>query len=754
MLFFTLAIPEANAQVAAKVRVLDYDTQTPIPGVNVISRQPFNLIESRPFFVFNTDLTGTFELNRGWFDRDTFAFYKNGYLSLKITMGEIRRKGYRVFLQKSIRDQHEQKDGILMPGLLAGAGSDPEILISEELERFPAASLGEYFRSGMQVYAPAKLPGGGEPRLLGLSQVYQELDGYRLIPTGNAGGESRQNPGLAPWHFEKVDAWIGPQGVRRGSEAIGGAILLSGPKLDIARDSKSESSGKLGMGYEEGFDRAWAGFRFLHKRKNLALMTSVYGVQSQQFRSGKEKLRAADWKNLQIWQKASIFGKRYLNHHFSGFISAIPQLSNAAAYGMQDGGIPVYSQNDFQDQTHSFLGYTLEVKESNDLFDRAELKLSYQDSRRQQAIIREDSPAFRELFRERQQAADVNLNFYKLAGNRSFFSYGLGINQDRGRGEAYIFSDTAGFGVQTLPGLADGGAVLTRSFGWIQHRLSLSPHLSSEQGLRFDHQSTRVKYENVENLEYLPNEYIKGSNALAWDARLLYRIDRKFKTSLGFASGYRFANSRELGLVYSSTPGRAIAPNELMQPEYNSVVDVHVDYTLKDLQIRAKTYFNALRKGLGLAPDTWLGQDSLWLDGVLSRVYSLRNQGKANIYGARLHLRWDPLPGLRAEARLGGSYGREAGSGEVLDWLPPVFGRIGLMYRKSGFQTDLAWRFAGSKEGRNSWNALDLRLMYAFGRGLLLQIQVENVLNEEYALFGAAIPEIGRNLGASLVLRW
>jgi hemoglobin/transferrin/lactoferrin receptor protein len=255
-------------------------------------------------------------------------------------------------------------------------------------------------------------------------------------------------------------------------------------------------------------------------------------------------------------------------------------------------------------------------------------------------------------------------------------------------------------------------------------------------------------------------------------------VERRWKTwrlQAVLSSAFRAPNIDDVGKVFDSRAGASIIlPNENLRAERALNAEVGVGRQQGAWAWSVQAYCSWLRGLVQVAPSQWLGQDSIWVDGVLTQVAANRNVGLARIYGLYAQGQYTAASGwgLRASATYTKGQQRSDAS-RPLGHIPPLLAqveatgawkRLGLRWR--GFVQYQGWKrwdelanddedrptFAVAGRGYPAWFTLNARLEKPLGRQLTAVLGLDNLLDTHYRTFASGVNGMGRS--ASLTLRW
>jgi hemoglobin/transferrin/lactoferrin receptor protein len=223
-----------------------------------------------------------------------------------------------------------------------------------------------------------------------------------------------------------------------------------------------------------------------------------------------------------------------------------------------------------------------------------------------------------------------------------------------------------------------------------------------------------------------------------------------------------------MGKVFDSQRGSVVVPNADLNPEKSYNIDLNISRDVADkLHWENVLWATALRDAVVADRFQVNGQDSIYYDGVKSRVLALQNKRSASLWGFSSMLQADLTASWSAYASVACTRGRISDGGP-LDHIPPVYGRAGARWRTTRAHAEGYILFNGKKKledynlegednlqyapanGMPAWYTLNIRGGYNIGTNLTLQAGVDNILDIQYRTFASGINGPGRNIWLTL----
>ncbi len=254
--------------------------------------------------------------------------------------------------------------------------------------------------------------------------------------------------------------------------------------------------------------------------------------------------------------------------------------------------------------------------------------------------------------------------------------------------------------------------------------------------------------------------------ALVGNLGIAYRIDPGIRLFLNGNSGFRAPNVDDVskfGMVESLV---FEIPSKILSPEKSRSFEAGIKVNKKIFSGSLTAYQTTLLDLIERMPVMYLGMDTI----ENRKVYQKQNVSKSKLHG----LEADGEIKLSSQFSVLGNvtytYGENISKNEPMRRIPPVFGKIVLLYQPStGFWFRIDYHSAGKQnrlaEGdlsdarisvrlRNgvmpSWDIVNIYSGYAYNKFLSLSCSIQNIFNEPYRMYASGVDGYGRSLFVSL----
>lgn len=725
-----------------------------------------------------------------------------GYEVVEIGLAQLNGEPVMIYLShkpvvmdpaviSAIRDESDPKD---LPNRIE--------VIDRKLIAFrnpqTAASM---LRQSGSVFVQQSQMGGGSPNLRGFeaNKVLLVVDGIRMNNAIYRGGHLQNVITLDPNMLERSEVLFGPSSVMYGSDALGGVMAFYSKTPQFGSNGEPELEVNAMSRFSSANDERTGHLNFNIGFDKVALLTSLTGSTFGDLRSGNlrhkdyadfgrrefyssrvgdmDTMIANDDPNLQI-------GSGYTQYDFMQKVYWLPspkhshqlnfQYSTSSDVPRYDrltqfiGDTLQYADWHYGPQNRMLISYMLNLFTANKIFDSGRLILAYQGIE-ESRITRRFGEEYSKDRYEDVSVYSANLDFSKAAGEKHKLNYGL----------EYAFNDVQSNANQTsvLDGsqlaldtrYPDGGSTMSQASAYLLHRWRISPKLILTEGVRFTAISLSAEFIDKSFYSFLPDEISQNNAAASGSIGIVYRPDSLTRLALQGATGFRAPNVDDLGKIFDSSPGNVIVPNADVVPEYTYNGELTLSRNFGGrFDLRATGWYTLYRNALVVRNGEVNGADSIMYDGVLSRVQTMTNAGRAFVAGVDASMRFLIDKHWSMVSTLTWTRGRDVSSDVPLDHIPPAFGKTSFSWNKKKVRTEVYAVYNGWKriedfspngednqqfatvDGIPSWWTLNFRMAWAFTQKFKLQLALANIFNRHYRYFASGISAPGRNFVATL----
>jgi hemoglobin/transferrin/lactoferrin receptor protein len=781
--------------MAQNIQVIDKSTLQPLEQVTVTNE--------KNNFSATTNNKGTVDVTC-CANNDTLTFRALGYATLNISVNDLEKTKFKVYLSSQIfsvdevvisssRFEEKKRD---VPQQI-------EVIKKRDIEFANTQTTADLLANTGNVFVQKSQGGGGSPVLRGFeaSRVLIVVDGMRMNNAIYRAGHLQNILRVDQNMLEKAEVIFGPGSVIYGSDALGGVMHLQTRNPRLSNDGKLFVQSNIFSRYASANNEKTGHADINFGLKKVGFLTSFNYSDFDDLRQGnvRNPLLGNQWDrnfyaeringkdstivnhnpNIQkqsgyfqydimqkILIKPSERWKHVFNFQFSntGYINRYDRLSEMANGNLR------FAEWYYGPEKRLMASYMLEWKGNNKAFDLVRIVPAVQkiqESRYSRSFGRKNL---------RSQIEDVmlyslNADFSKKAGKHEI-RYGI-------EGAFNDVNSTATFTDVTTDSVfaantryPDGGNKYFNVAAFITNNWEINEKLILSAGLRFSYVGLRSEFIDTSFYKFKAGEVSQNNAAPSGSLGLVYSPGMDWRLALSASTGFRSPNVDDLGKVFDSAPGILIVPNTNIKPEYTYNVDLNISKVFWNrLYVEAVGWFTYYQNALAVRPFQINGQDSLEYDGRLSQVVANQNMNKATLGGTSFNVRFDANDYISFSQSFNYTFGRIIDTVYVpLDHIPPAFGRTSITFTAKRLRSEFFAMYNGWKKlkhysasgednlqyatanGMPSWFTLNFRASVQIIKQVQLQAGIENILDHRYRTFASGISGAGRNVFVTLRL--
>lgn len=793
----------ANAQT---VTIRDYLTRDPLESVTLMSENP------QAFATTNTK--GQTEL-AAFQDADSIIIRHVRYEELILSFHQLESMNFLVELKETnialeevtISSNRWEQVKIKTPNRIEA------INMKEAAFQNPQTTADLLGMSGYAFIQKSQL-GGGSPMLRGMAtnRVLLVIDGVRMNTAIFRAGNLQNVISLDANAIERSEILFGPGSVMYGSDAIGGVMSFNTLEPEFAdADQKSPHvTGNAMTRFSSANKELTAHLDLNIGLKKFAFITSCTYSDYGDLRSGSRGgvpyfyrphyVMTIDDKDYMVPNNDSTLqvGSKYNQVNLMQKVRYRPAKNWDIEYGFHFSETSKFNRYDrlyimqtsgpyknklrfaewyYGPQKWQMHRLGVAFSKNTALFDKLSFVSAYQlfeESRYDREFM------FRELRMQKENvdAVSINLDLDKKISEPLAVAYGLEAVHNTIHSVASLTHVVTGKVDSTVTRYPDGST--WQSYGaYMSAKYTPHPEWMFSSGLRYNHFFIDAVFDTT----FFPFPFTSAkmrNGSFSGSLGVVFTPIQSWQLYLNGATGFRAPNIDDMGKVFESVPGYLVVPNPNLRPEQVFNAEIGTVKTFGSfVKIDATAYYTWLvdamvRKNFELNGDTtfrYLGNKS--------RIQAVQNVTKIQVYGlqAGIDLFYRGF-GLRSNISF--QNGREQ-SPDSLVYYPlrhaaPTFGSTHLTFEHLKFKADfyvvynakmdfenlalterINTSYARDENGRAyaaKWHTLNFKAAYYPTRFITLTLGIENIADKMYRPYASGINAPGRNLIASLRVKF
>ena len=713
----------------------------------------------------------------------------------------------------------EKKDTInagLMEEIVVSANKIPEnkntiaqqvqVIDNQKIREVQAANTADLLSAAGNIFVQKSQMGGGSPVIRGFeaNRILLVVDGIRMNNIIYRGGHLQNVITVDNNALNRVEVLYGPSSNIYGSDALGGVIALytKQPLFSAVGKNKSQQVSAFSRyssannGFTSHVDlntgnKKWANyfgityndFSDLRSGKNKnPFYEGSYGVRNYYVEriNGKDSLVANSNKYIQkfsgysqvdVIEKIAFKQNERTTHSLnlqystSSDVPRYDRLIDPSGTGLK------WAEWYYGPQKRLLTAYDLNIQNKNATVNSIHFGINYQDIEESRITRKFNTPG-RQSRIERVQIAGLNLNMSSVFRNQ-VFSYGLESQFNKLRSTAHLNNLETGEVAALDTRYPDGDNSLFNTALYLSHSIKLGNKFSLKDGFRLGWNDLQSTF-NYTTFFNFPFKEVKQTNFVySGSLGAVYLPTNSSKLSFLLSSGYRAPNVDDLSKVFESSAGTLIVPNNNLKPEKTLSYELgYQQWCFGKLMLENTIYYTHFFDAIVTDGFTYLGQDSIFYNGTMSKVLANQNQSRAYVYGFQSQLKAILCKNLSLTGGMNYTYGRIiTDSVETpLDHIPPFMANASVDYQWRKMIINLSVQYNGKKklkdyllngedneqyataDGMPAWICANFRATYPVSKLLKLTAGIDNILDTQYRTFASGINAPGRNFYVSLRL--
>ena len=728
-------------------------------------------------------------------ESDMLIFQHPGYTELIIAYSEI--KGETVRLNERIIRIDEivisankwEQDLAEIPNKIATISPAQVSFINPQTSADLLESTGQVFVQRSQL-------GGGSPMIRGFSanRVLLVVDGVRMNNAIFRSGNLQNVINIDPNSLESAEVVFGPGSVTYGSDALGGVMDFHVKEPVLSNGTRKVTTGEAFTRYSSANNEFTGHLQFGLGGQKLSSFTSFTYSDYEDLHTGSNRTdeypefgtrpffvrrinnidrlisnpdeneqKFSALSQFNVIQKLKYRPGNNLDLSYGFYYSTtsdIPRYDRLIE--LDEFGIPVNAEWYYGPQSWMMNRLGLNLYNSNKIFNEARIIIAYQNFEESRHDRRFNSTSLRNRY-EDVDVYSLNADFDKELGQNKHIFYGFEAVYNDVTSTAFGQDIETGGRSTISTRYPDGGSEYYSLAVYTNYKWNLSEDLILSSGLRYSYVGLNARIEDTSILNFpfestsLDNGSVNGSLGLVFNKD-------GWKLNILGSTGFRSPNIDDVGKVFEVSSGVVTVPNEDLRPEYSYNGEIGVTRTIEGvLQFGLTGFYTYLDDALVRRDFTFNGQDSILIDGTLSKVRALVNVGKAEIYGFSAILVWSIHDNLSLRSTFTFSDGRDLVDELPLRHTTPSFGATEITYQRNKLRVQFSAKYNGARpwdelppseqdkphlytpDGSLSWFTLNLRSSYQASDFLQITAGLENITDQHYRPYSSGISAPGRN---------
>lgn len=716
-----------------------------------------------------------------------------GYVSVWVSSIELEYNSFKIYLEESFVELREvviQSD--LESYRIHEGIRQKEVIDTKDDVSLSASTAPEVLEKSGLVYVQRSQMGGGSPVIRGFeaNRILLLVDGVRMNNAIFRGGHLQNSVMIDPMGLEGIDLIFGPGSLSYGSDALGGTVnfkTLNSPYTSdtfqtqlVARFSSAELERTLAA-------------QVSAQSENRVLDIAIRLTEFGDLRSGKQSNFIDDFRwerpeyvariagrdtvlqnNRSHIQKQSAYAQgdvlvkykfkankelEVVNTLQASFSTDVPRYDRLANYDLSLE--PEFAEWNYGPQNRLLAYQTYRFSKKRTWYDFAILTPSFQffeESRRTRRFKND----LRGTRTERIFMPGLTASFYKSLGGLGELQFGSDVYYNRVTSKAtqlnIVTGDESGLSTR-YP--STGSDWVTTGY-YLNHSKELGA-FTFHQGLRFDYIATAFALDSA--FSQIGFDRVQQQNiALSGGLGLIYNPFKEWQLSGSFQSAFRAPNLDDVSKVFDSNPGEVVVPNVDLQAERTYSLELISELKLlKKLSLKTGANLTRINGLISVQPSSFLGSDSVFYDGLLSRVTSNQNIENGTVRSFFVNLDYQMTPRTLLSVRHTDTRGILS-NGENMPHIAPAFGRF--LWQQNDVFKFLNFTFLArynlkkpasefsntsvdrldfaTPEGTPAYVVFDVLIQKKF-KNLALTGGIKNLLDTHYRTFASGINGAGRS---------
>lgn len=743
LLFAFQANATPNNDLGLVTIVKDARTNDPMESVSV-----YNSTKS---FAAATNMYGEANIHSLAFE-DSITFSYIGYQTVNITLGDLLRKGGRIYMEEGIfLQEYTVKGASRADEHIDNIPAQIDIIKAKDIALFNPQTSAEALLNTGNVFIQKSQMGGGSPVIRGFeaNKVLIVVDGVRMNNAIYRNGHLQNAITIDNNMLERVEVIYGPAAVIYGSDALGGVMSFTSKRPRLAfGDNEEVFEGNAFVRFSSANKERTGHFDFTFGGRKWSSLSSVTVASFDDLRTGSKNspeyidfgrrffyvdrinnqdsvVRNSDplvqvgtgYNQIDVLQKILFQANKNLNflanvqYSTSSDVPRYDELANATV-NMVDG--IRYESFKFAEwyygpQKRFLSSLTMEYKPmDNRLFNSLSVITAYQKID-EDRISRRLGRVTRAYEEEDVHVASLNIDFakdikstFKKRKEEKRFLYGLEANYNRVDSKAYdeniITGEINNNGITRYP---DGGSDMTMMAAYLSYRQHFRGKFNMTAGVRYSYVALQSRFVDTTNIQLPYSEINSNLGALTGSLSMVWEAGKNWYINAIASTAFRSPNVDDFGKIRAKDD-YIVIPNPDLSSEYaiNGELGItkKIETKNRSHSISGTAFYTYLFDAIVRDFTTLNGSDSLLYYGDYYMTQWNTNAGTAYIYGISGNVSFELSDHWKLKSTINYVKGWNTSENEPLAHISPLYGQTTLSYSTDKFQFRFLTRYNGWKK--------------------------------------------------------
>ncbi len=772
--------------IAQQVQVIDRVSKKGVGDVLIFSNDTIRHT--------TTDEKGHADLSI-FLNEDLLTFRHSGYRQLHIPMAEVKNLDGIIMITEKIvhideiiisANKWEQNPQEIPNALLA--------IHPEELFISNAQTSADLLEQTGQVFVQKSQLGGGSPMIRGFAanSVLLVVDGIRMNNAIFRNGNLQNIINIDPNMLQSSEVLFGPGSVIYGSDALGGVMDFHTLKPEFHHErslianasawmryasANQERTGHVhlnlkgerisylgGFSYSKFNDLTTGSVRpekYPDFGKRIEYVTQINGIDSIVKNKNVNRQIYSGYSTWSTLHKLRVRLSDGLDAEYAFYLSKTSNISRYDRLTEYKNGQLKYASWYYGPQNWMMNTLRLHIYKPRKWFNEVSIVTAWQQFHES----RHDRK-YRDIWmrhrKEEVNAYSLNIDLEKSWSNRQTLFYGLEYNLNDVQSSAHRQNIKTENSEPISTRYPDEGSNIRSYAFYGSYKKEIATKMFLSAGGRFSYSTLTARFSPS---SYLIDEIKNNYHALSGSLGIVHNPGQGWNLNFMISTGFRAPNIDDIAKVFDSEPGNVVVPNPELKPEHTYNIEARASKLIAShVKIGSTIFYSFLRDAMVRRDYSINGQDSIYYDGILSRVQALVNTGRANIYGGNIFVEAEVTPHWSVNAYLNYTHGEDLEEKLPLRHTTPLFGKTSVIYSNKSFYVEFYVRFNGarsfenlppseqnkphiySKDGSPGWHTLNLRGYWKINQAFQINMTLDNLLNHHYRPYSSGISAAGRNL--------